>query len=112
MTRRFATLLFGVLTIYVQSGCYYWRPLEVYTPNSPPEILYSDPAQGVLQIELLKPIQLSSLLKTQTRVIPSSFNGLSLVQSFLVLVKQLFNKSSLVPKSTSNRRKKVGMEER
>ena len=51
MTPRFATLLFGVLTMYTQPGCYYWQPLEVYTPNSPPEILYSDPPQGaVMQI--------------------------------------------------------------
>ena len=27
-------------------GCYYWRPLQVYTPNSTPEILFSDPAEG------------------------------------------------------------------
>ena len=46
MTPRFAPLLFGVIAMHTQSGCYYWRPLEVYTPNSPPEILYSDPAQG------------------------------------------------------------------
>jgi hypothetical protein len=51
MTRHFATLLLGILAMNTQPGCYYWRPLEVYTPNSPPEILYSDPAQGaVMQI--------------------------------------------------------------
>ena len=51
MTRHFATLLLGILAMNTQSGCYYWRPLDVYTPNSPPEILYSDPAQGaVMQI--------------------------------------------------------------
>ena len=46
MTPRFAPLLFGVSVLFSQSGCYYWQPLEIYTPNSPPEILYSDPAKG------------------------------------------------------------------
>jgi hypothetical protein len=32
--------------ISMNVSCYYWRPLEVYTPNSNPEILFSDPAEG------------------------------------------------------------------
>jgi hypothetical protein len=53
MTTRFAPLLIGILAFPFFSGCYYWRPLEVYTPNSPPEILYSDPAKGAaMQIRI------------------------------------------------------------
>jgi hypothetical protein len=30
------------------NGCYYWRPLEVIAPNTPPEILHSDPPMGAV----------------------------------------------------------------
>ena len=82
--------------MYTQPGCYYWRPLEVYTPNSPPEILYSDPAQGaVMQIRTSQKIQLIVAQDTDPGD-TLSFSGLSLGQSFWVLVKRLFNKSSSV----------------
>lgn len=29
-------------------GCYYWRPLGVYYPNTAPEILHSDPPLGAI----------------------------------------------------------------
>lgn len=52
-TLRFGTcviplicIVFGAFGISSLSGCYYWQPLEIYTPNSSPEILYSDPALG------------------------------------------------------------------
>jgi len=51
-------LFFGALFIPLSGGCYYWQPLEVYTPNSPPEILYSDPPMGAtmqMRISQLNP---------------------------------------------------------
>ena len=46
-------LLSSGMIAFWMSGCYYWRPILVVSPNSPPEILHSDPPFGeVMQLRL------------------------------------------------------------
>lgn len=52
--REQSLLIRWILLLFLfMNGCYYWRPLEVYTPNYPPEILYSDPSNGTtMQLQI------------------------------------------------------------
>ena len=50
--KKIPLLSCGMIAL-LMSGCYYWRPILVVSPNTPPEILYSDPPFGdVMQLSL------------------------------------------------------------